>query len=78
MSEEKITKEQFYNWKQHPVTIEFFKEINLERERIKEGLALGQTLNSSSLDSTVSNVWLAVGQARAFEFVLNTEFGGEE
>jgi hypothetical protein len=78
VSEDRITKEQFGHWKQHPVTQEFFREIFKERERIKEGLVLGQTLDTSDADSTAANLWLLIGHARGLDFVLNTEFGDAE
>lgn len=37
-----VTKEQWIDWKRHPVTQYFLSAINDKREMIKEGIAEGQ------------------------------------
>lgn len=36
-----VTEEEWTEWKQHPMTSEFFKALKKEREKIKEQLVLG-------------------------------------
>lgn len=36
-----VTEEEWLDWKQHPVTEEYFKMLVKERERLKEHLVIG-------------------------------------
>ena len=38
-----ISKEQWIDWKRHPVTMYFLQAISDKREQIKEGIAEGQS-----------------------------------
>lgn len=64
-----ITKDQWVDWKQHPVTIEFLKAIYRTREGLKEGIAEGQAESDKEM-------YLAVGRTQGikdcFEYATKT------
>jgi len=41
MGSEKVTLETFEEWKHHPVTKRFMRQLRDDREQLKEGLAMG-------------------------------------
>ena len=47
-----ITKEQFEEWKTHPVTLEVYKEINFVKEALERDLGSGITVSNENSDIT--------------------------
>ncbi len=72
-----ITKEQFEEWKSHPVTIEVYKEIRLIKEALERDLGLGVTI-SDNADITQGMTNRIVGQVAGLNQLLNLEYEDEE
>lgn len=67
-----VSKEEWDEWKQHPVTKEFFDKIKEEREGIAKQVLDGAFIgNSQEQDRRV----IAVG---VYDSILNTEFEDDE
>ena len=57
-----ITKEMWVDWKQHPVTQEYFKRLIEHREGMKEELADGKA------DEASLNIY--IGECRGYKFAI--------
>lgn len=69
------TKEQWVEWRHHPVTEEVFEELRAVVEHEKERLAKGGTLNEENVAAATSRV---VGRIEGFEFLLNADYEDED
>ena len=70
-----MNKEQFEEWKSHPVTVEVLKEVDNLRDDLKEALASGTTLGDEVLTARM------VGNIEGLNQILNIEYeeaGDEE
>lgn len=64
MGFEQVTKENFEEWKHHPVTVKFMKQLKQDREMMKEGLANG------SFDDELE----IKGRCRVIAVILDTQY----
>ena len=71
-----ITKEQFQEWKNHPVTKELFVELKKARQSLIEQLANGGTIGDT-FDSTHGLTSKTVGQIDGLNQLLNISFEGD-
>jgi len=69
MIERVVTSEMWLDWKKHPVTNAFMREITLRRENLKEDMARGGFGDKFER---------AIGAALALSDVLNVELQTEE
>lgn len=60
-----ITKSQFLDWKNHPVTQEFFSDVREARDSKEEELYNGHNVENHALMAQ------SVGLLRAYESILN-------
>ena len=68
-----ITKEQFAEWKEHPVTKEVFDKIKETKDALVEKLAEGQTV-AQNADVTRGLTNKVIGQIEGLNQLLNIEF----
>ena len=68
-----ITKEDFLDWKAHPVTIEIYKEIKQMKENLMNSLSDGLTLGHRS-DVTHGLTNKIVGQITGLNQLLNITY----
>jgi hypothetical protein len=64
----RISKEEWHDWKEHPVTDEFFKVLIAAREEALEQLAHGVYSETPGKQS------ILIGAVNAFTKILQTEF----
>jgi len=67
-----MTKVEFLDWKEHPVTAEMYKAFMEVRDSIKEDLATGSTLGNESETAR------RVGMIEGLDFFLNAGYDGED
>lgn len=71
-----ITKEQFQEWKTHPVTRELFKELKKTHQAMVDKLAYGNTIGDDAyLTHGLTN--RVVGHIEGINQLLNITFYGE-
>ena len=63
-----LTKEQWEEWRSHPITEYFFEKIKERREEEIERLSFGTYLESKKQD-------IALGAVGAYTHIMNAEFG---
>lgn len=68
-----ITKEQFEEWKEHPVTKEIFINLKEIKKDIQEQMGYGNTIGSDA-ESTHGLTSKAVGQLLGIDQILNITF----
>lgn len=73
-----ITREQFEEWKAHPVTIEVYKEIKSVKETLEKDLGLGVTISSERADITQGLTSRMVGQIAGLNQLLELEYEDED
>ena len=71
-----MTPEAFSEWKNHPVTVEVFKELEQTREALQQDLAGGLTLCHTA-DGTHGSTARMVGNIEGINQVLNISFEEE-
>lgn len=62
-----VSKDQWVDWKNHPVTQEYLKRILGSRESIKEGIAEGQSEDNEHLYIQIGR---AQGMKDCFEYAI--------
>jgi hypothetical protein len=65
-----MDREQFEEWKSHPVTIEVFEEVEKHRSALKDALADGATIGSKTHTARV------VGNIEGLNQLLNISYEG--
>lgn len=74
MNQKVITKQDLSEWKQDPVTIAWFHGIKLKAKELKEGMAIGQTIDVDSADGTAIKTAKMVGQIQGlYDAILINE-----
>lgn len=73
-----ISKEQFANWREHPITKLVMQEIEIERERLFSLIGAGGTINFESADGTQANTCMRIGNIQGLQFVLDMKLAEEE
>ena len=73
-----ITKEQFEEWKTHPVTIEVYKEIKAAKKSLEEDLGAGVTIDNDSADKTLGLTNRVVGQIAGLNQLLGLVYEDDE
>lgn len=68
-----ITKEQFLEWKAHPVTREIFKEIKLSITNLKDNISNGLTIGDTA-DITHGLTNRIYGQINGLNQLLNISY----
>ena len=68
-----ITKEQFGEWKEHPITKEIFKEIEILKKGLLEQLGTGSTIGYDAAE-THGRTSKVVGQIDGLNQLLNIDF----
>lgn len=71
MQLDNLTKEQWANWREHPMTEHFFDVLKIKREQLLELLAYGSLESEKKQDNVV-------GRIAGLTDVLNTTFEGDE
>lgn len=64
----RLSKEEWADWRDHPVTIEFFKTVHQHREEALQKLAYGLYSEEPGKQS------ILVGSINAFSKILEVEF----
>ena len=72
-----VTKEQFLEWKAHPVTIEVYEEIKRVRQDLVNSLAYGKTIGESA-DITQGLTNRLIGQISGLDQLLSLTYEDEE
>ena len=72
-----LSKEAFYEWKEHPVTKEVFVELNRVKQRLLLDLSTGVTLGHDA-DVTHGLTNKMVGHVEGIDQLLNIEFDDTE
>ena len=72
-----ITKEQFLEWKTHPVTIEVYKEVERAKQDLVLSLSEGFTIRQTAED-THGTTNKAIGQIEGLNQLLNLTYEDEE
>jgi len=72
-----ISAEQFAEWKEHPVTIEIFKEIKAVKESVIEQLANGNTVGGTA-EQTHAFTSRAIGHLDGLTQLLNISYASAE
>jgi len=72
-----VTKEQFNEWKTHPVTTEVYEEIEKAKKSLVNQLALGATIRPTA-EETYGLTIQVVNQIRGLEQLLNLTYEDEE
>ena len=72
-----ITKEQFEEWKTHPVTIEIFEEIEKAKQGLQDKIAEGLTIGYRA-DETHGLTNKIVGQIEGLNQLLNITYEDEK
>jgi hypothetical protein len=72
-----ITKEQFAEWKSHPVTIDVFKEVEDARNKLKERLSEGLTICYDA-EATHGSTSRMVGVIEGLNQLLNITYEDAE
>jgi len=68
-----VTKEQFSEWKTHPVTIEVYKEVKLAKQSLVLKLSEGATIGATAED-THGLTNKIVGQINGLDQLLNLTY----
>lgn len=68
-----LSKEAFDEWKEHPVTIEIFKEIEQTISDLSESIMAGETLSFSAED-THGKTHRTVGQIEGLRQLINISY----
>lgn len=72
-----ITKEQFMEWKEHPVTKEVFNEVSLLTEALTKQLTEGQTIEYDAA-ATHGSTNRMIGQLEGLKQLLNIYYEDAE
>lgn len=67
-----VTRQEWADWRDHPITSEFFKQLAKEREEALRRLAAGQFSEEPGRQA------LMVGMISAFTKILDVEFAEDE
>ena len=71
-----ITKEQFVEWKTHPVTIEVYEEVELAKQGLLEQLTQGVSIGQRA-DVTHGLTNKVIGQIEGLNQLLNLTYEDE-
>jgi hypothetical protein len=71
-----ITKEQFVEWKTHPVTIEVYEEVELAKQGLLEQLMQGVSIGQRA-DVTHGLTNKVIGQIEGLNQLLNLTYEDE-
>ena len=71
-----ITREEFLEWKAHPVTIEIFNELEFVKRNLEIRLGMGSTIeyNANATHGLTNKV---VGQIEGLNQLLNITYGDD-
>lgn len=72
--ENEITKEEFLDWKRHPVTKFIFAELKSQQEAREEALAKGKLIDMTNISVTVQATNQSIGYCNAVDDLLNIEY----
>lgn len=72
-----VTKEQFIEWKTHPITIEVYEEIERAKKNLIHHLSIGNTIGVTA-EETHGKTIQAVNQISVFDQLLNLTYEDEE
>lgn len=72
-----VTKEQFLEWKTHPVTIEVYKEVKKAKQDLIAGLSRGSTIGATA-ESTHGITNQVIGQIAGLDQLLQLSYEDEE
>ena len=71
-----ITKEQFVEWKMHPVTIEVYEEVKRAKQNFQDQLLDGVSIGQNA-DSTHGLTCRMIGQVEGLNQLLNLTYEDE-
>ena len=69
-----LNPEDWHDWKDSPVTQEYFRQVSLKIREHMISLGNGVTLNTQSADQTAIETAKAVGAVEALQDILDIEF----
>ena len=72
-----VTKEQFAEWKAHPVTIAVYEEVRAVRQRLSEELSRGATLGYEA-EATHGATNKLVGQIEGLNQLLELKYEDDD
>lgn len=72
MSSEQADFDSFISWKNHPITEQFFKALEEEKNRLTEDVAAGVTVESTS-DGTHGQTSRIVGEIAGLNYALSVK-----
>ena len=72
-----ITKEQFSEWKAHPVTIEIYKEVKSAKQNLVSMLSAGATIGQTA-EETHGMTNRVIGQINGLNQLLNLTYEDNE
>ena len=72
-----VTKEQFLEWKEHPVTIEVYEEIKRAKQLLVDRLSEGATIGYEA-QVTHGQTNKVIGQIEGLDQLLNLTYEDEE
>ena len=72
-----ITKEQFSEWKTHPVTIEIYKEVKSAKQNLVSMLSAGATIGQTD-EETHGMTNRVIGQINGLNQLLNLTYEDNE
>jgi len=72
-----ITKEQFSEWKAHPVTIEIYKEVERAKQSLVSMLSKGATIGQTA-EETHGMTNRVIGQINGLNQLLNLTYEDNE
>jgi len=72
-----VTKEQFDEWRTHPVTIEIYKEIEVAKQRLQNNISEGLTIGQYA-DITHGLTNKVIGQIEGLNQLLNITYEDEK
>lgn len=73
-----ITAEQFAEWKEHPVTKDYFAEVEIAKQNIITRMINGQTIDPMSAEITHGLTNKAVGQIEGLNQLLEVSYADEK
>lgn len=73
-----IPKEHLQQWLNDPLTKQVFKVLSKVREQLQTALIDGQTLNTSSTETTAMNTALLLGKISGLNTILEITIDEEE
>lgn len=66
-----LTKQEVVDWKNNPVTKEFFSRLQTSKYEILDFIAAGGAMSETSIDATAQNLAGELGKVKALDDILN-------